>query len=323
MKEGQEKIYYVTAETFNAAKNSPHLEIFQRRASRCCCSPIASMSGWSATSPSSTAAPAVGGQGWPRPGQAGGRGEKRKPRRQPTNAKELIDKIKASLGERVKDVRVTHRLTDSPPAWSPTSSDPSGNLARPLKAAGQKAPDAKPILEINPNHPAVQRLGYEGKPLDDWAALLFEQGMLASRHWRRSGPVLPRREPMRLLRSVATLGTGCLAAILGRHAIACIAGDPVRQPLSLRASAAFCLGFLAGAHCSGLGAWTRRGAAAAGRCGHATHAAATHADPCPMPHPFGRRQAKTKKTGEQGGADQRFADFMIFSLSGLDVSYPF
>jgi len=76
-------------------------------------------------------------------------------------------------------VRVTHRLTDSPSCLVADEHDVSGNLARLLKAAGQKAPEAKPILEINPKHPAVQRLKYEESRFDDWAALLFEQAMLA------------------------------------------------------------------------------------------------------------------------------------------------
>ena len=74
---------------------------------------------------------------------------------------------------------MTHRLTDSTSCLVADEHDPSGNLARLLKAAGQKAPNAQPILEINPNHPAVQRLKYEESRFDDWAALLFEQAMLA------------------------------------------------------------------------------------------------------------------------------------------------
>ena len=93
--------------------------------------------------------------------------------------KELLEKVKASLGEKVKDVRVTFRLTDSPSCLVSDEYDPSGHLARLLKAAGQPAPDAKPILEINPHHPAVMRLKYEEARFDDWAALLFEQATLA------------------------------------------------------------------------------------------------------------------------------------------------
>ena len=93
--------------------------------------------------------------------------------------KELVDKIKTALGERVKEVRVTHRLTDSPACLVADEHDLSGNLARILKAAGQKSPESKPILEINPRHPVVLRLKYEEKRFADWAAVLFEQALLA------------------------------------------------------------------------------------------------------------------------------------------------
>jgi molecular chaperone HtpG len=93
--------------------------------------------------------------------------------------KELLEKVKASLGDKVKDVRVTYRLTDSPSCLVSDEHDPSGNLARLMKAAGQQAPNVKPILEINPHHPAVMRLKYEESRFDDWAALLFEQALLA------------------------------------------------------------------------------------------------------------------------------------------------
>ena len=93
--------------------------------------------------------------------------------------KDLIEKIKTTLGEKVKDVRVTHRLTDSPSCVVADEHDLGGNLARILKAAGQKAPEMKPILEINPKHPAVQRLKYEETHFADWAHLLLEQATLA------------------------------------------------------------------------------------------------------------------------------------------------
>jgi molecular chaperone HtpG len=93
--------------------------------------------------------------------------------------KELVEKIRATLGERVKDVRVTHRLTDSPACLVADEHDMGGNLARLLKAAGQKVPPSPPILEINPDHPVVQRLKYEEKRFDDWSAVLFDQALLA------------------------------------------------------------------------------------------------------------------------------------------------
>ncbi len=92
---------------------------------------------------------------------------------------ELTTKIKTALGGRVKDVRVTMRLTESPACLVADEHDIGGNLARILRSAGQKAPDSAPILEINPSHPIVLRLRREEKRFDDWAALLFEQALLA------------------------------------------------------------------------------------------------------------------------------------------------
>ena len=93
--------------------------------------------------------------------------------------KDLVEKIKTSLGERVKEVRVTHRLTDSPACLVADEHDLSGNLARLLKASGQKVPLAQPILEINPRHPVVLRLQKEERHFDDWASVLFDQALLA------------------------------------------------------------------------------------------------------------------------------------------------
>ena len=113
--------------------------------------------------------------------------------------KELLEKVKTSLGDKVKDVRVTYRLTDSPSCLVSDEHDPSGNLARMMKAAGQPMPATKPILEINPQHPAVMRLKYEESRFDDWAALLFEQATLAEggqllRERRQLLPLPPRHD---------------------------------------------------------------------------------------------------------------------------------
>jgi molecular chaperone HtpG len=105
--------------------------------------------------------------------------EKKEQEQEAGDFKELIEKIKASLGERVKEVRVTHRLTESPACLVADEHEMSGNLARLMKAAGQKAPASQPILEINPKHPVVLRLKYEDKKFDDWAAVLFDQALLA------------------------------------------------------------------------------------------------------------------------------------------------
>jgi molecular chaperone HtpG len=180
MKPEQEKIYYVTAETFNAAKNSPHLEVFRKkgievillsdRVDEWVVSHLSEFEGKQLVSV------AKGGLDL---GKLEDEAEKQEQAKDADEFKDLTDKIGKSLGDRVKEVRVTHRLTDSPACLVADEHDVSGNLSRILKAAGQSAPSAKPILEINPRHPVVLRLKYEDKKFDDWSAVLFEQALLA------------------------------------------------------------------------------------------------------------------------------------------------
>ena len=180
MKEGQEKIYFVTADTFNAAKNSPHLEIFRKkgievlllsdRVDEWVVGHLTEFDGKHLQSV------AKGGLDL---GKLEDEAEKKEVEKAADEYKDLIDKVKASLGDKVKDVRITHRLTDSPACLVADEHDPSGNLARLMKAAGQPMPSTRPILEINPQHPAVMRLKYEEARFADWAALLFEQATLA------------------------------------------------------------------------------------------------------------------------------------------------
>ena len=180
MKEGQEKIYYVTAETFNAAKNSPHLEIFRKkgievlllsdRVDEWALGYLTEFEG------KTLASVAKGGLDL---GKLEDEAEKQAQEKQADEFKDLIGKIKTSLGDRVKEVRVTHRLTDSPACLVADEHDIGGNLARMLKAAGQQAPVTQPILEINPQHPVVKRLRAEEGRFDDWTAVLFDQALLA------------------------------------------------------------------------------------------------------------------------------------------------
>ena len=93
--------------------------------------------------------------------------------------KELTEKIKEVLGEQVKDVRITLRLTESPACLVTETHDMSGNLERLLKSAGQKVTHTKPILEINPYHPMVERLKSEETHFADWSHILFDQALLA------------------------------------------------------------------------------------------------------------------------------------------------
>jgi molecular chaperone HtpG len=180
MKEGQERIYYVTAETFNAAKNSPHLEVFRKkgievllmsdRVDEWAMSYLTEFDG------KPLASVAKGGLDL---GKLEDEADKQAQEKEADEFRELTGKIKTSLAERVKEVRVTHRLTDSPACLVADEHDLSGNLARMLKAAGQTMPTSQPILEINPQHPVVLRLKSEEKRFDDWAAVLFDQALLA------------------------------------------------------------------------------------------------------------------------------------------------
>jgi len=180
MKEGQDKIYYVTAETFNAAKNSPHLEVFRRkgievlllsdRVDEWVVGHLTEFDGKPLVSV------AKGGLDL---GALEDEAERKAGETEATELGPLIERLKQSLGERVKDVRITRRLTDSPACLVSDEHDVGGNLARILKAAGQKAPDTKPILEINPKHPVVLRLESDTAHFDDWAAVLLDQALLA------------------------------------------------------------------------------------------------------------------------------------------------
>ncbi|MFC5512863.1 molecular chaperone HtpG [Massilia jejuensis] len=183
MKEGQDKIYYVTADNFNAAKNSPHLEIFRKkgvevllltdRVDEWMLSFLTEFDGKELTSV------AKGGLDL---GKLEDEAEKKEHEETETQYKDLVEKMKGALLEKAKDVRVTHRLTDSPACLVADEHELSANLVRMLKAAGQNAPDSKPILEINPNHPLVTRLKYEDASsprFADWSHILFDQAMLA------------------------------------------------------------------------------------------------------------------------------------------------
>ena len=180
MKEGQDKIYYVTAESYDTAKNSPHLEIFRKkgvevllltdRVDEWMLSFLSDFEGKELTSV------AKGGLDL---GQLEDEAEKKQHEETETEFKDLVEKMKTTLADKAKEVRVTFRLTDSPACLVADEHDMSGNLARMLKAAGQAAPASKPILEINPHHPLVQRLKYEEARFGDWSHILFDQALLA------------------------------------------------------------------------------------------------------------------------------------------------
>ncbi len=180
MKEGQDKIYFVTAETFLAAKNSPHLEVFRKkgievlllsdRVDEWVVSNLTEFEGKSLVSV------AKGGLDL---GKLEDEADKKEQESAEGEYKDLMKKIQDTLGDKVKEVRVTYRLTDSPSCLVSDEQDMSAHLSRLLKAAGQNAPGTKPILEINPKHPLVQKLKYEEARFGDWVGLLFDQALLA------------------------------------------------------------------------------------------------------------------------------------------------
>jgi molecular chaperone HtpG len=180
MKEGQEKIYYVTADTLKAARSSPHLEIFRKKGIEVLLLSdrvdewlVANLTEFEGKPMQSVA------KGSLDLGKLEDEAEKKEQEKEADEYKDLTEKIKGVLGENVKDVRVTLRLTESPACLVADAHDMGGNLERLLKSAGQKVSHAKPILEINPYHPMIQRLKGEEAHFDDWSHILFDQALLA------------------------------------------------------------------------------------------------------------------------------------------------
>ena len=180
MKEGQDKIYFVTAETFLAAKNSPHLEIFRKRGVEVLLL-SERVDEWLVGNLPEHEGKALASvaKGELDLSKLQTEDEKKEQQKQASEHRALVAKLKDALGDKVKDVRVTSRLTQSPSCLVADEHDMGGNLSRILKAAGQKAPLAKPILEINPGHPMVRRLEEEKARFSDWSNLLFDQALLA------------------------------------------------------------------------------------------------------------------------------------------------
>ena len=179
MKEGQDAIYYITADTLAAAKNSPQLEIFRKKgievllmADRVDEWALNYLHEFDGTPLQSVAKGAVD------LGKLQDEDEKKAAEEAQTQFKPMLDKLKEVLKDKAKDVRATTRLVDSPACLVVQDGDMSTQLARMLKQAGQPAPEVKPILEINAQHPLVKKL--EGSDhFDDLAHILFDQALLA------------------------------------------------------------------------------------------------------------------------------------------------
>jgi molecular chaperone HtpG len=182
MKEKQSAIYYITADGFAAARNSPHLEIFRKlgievllmhnRIDEWVVSSLTEFEGKPLQSI------AKGGLDLSALGDEAATQEEE---RQEAEHKGLVERMEKALSERASAVRVTHRLTDSPACLVSDEHGMSTNLERMLKAAGQNVPTSKPILEINPGHPIVRRLHDESdeRRFADWSQILFDQATLA------------------------------------------------------------------------------------------------------------------------------------------------
>jgi molecular chaperone HtpG len=180
MKEGQEKIYYVTADSLAAARNSPHLELFRRKGIEVLLL-VDRIDEWMLgflPEFEGKALVSVARGDLELDGLAD-EAEKEQADRSAEEHKALVAKLREALGERVKDVRVTRRLTESASCLVSDEGEISAHLERLLKQAGQKAPPRKPILEINPGHALVARIEADPDGIQDWAMLLYEQALLA------------------------------------------------------------------------------------------------------------------------------------------------
>ncbi|TDJ25448.1 MAG: molecular chaperone HtpG [Gammaproteobacteria bacterium] len=180
MQKEQDKIYYIAADSHAAAKNSPHLEIFKKKGIE-----VLLLSDrvdeWLTSNLTEFEGKKL---------QSVAKGEldlgkdeasEKKLEEKAKSSEKLVKRMKKTLGDRVEDVRVTNRLTDSPACIVLHEHDMAMHMQRILKEAGHAMPGSKPILEINPDHPIVKKLGGEKskKKFDDWSDILFDQAILA------------------------------------------------------------------------------------------------------------------------------------------------
>jgi molecular chaperone HtpG len=179
MKEGQEAIYYITADTLAAAKNSPQLEVFRKkgievllmtdRVDEWALNYLTEFGGMPLQSVARGAVDL---------GKLQDEAEKKAAEEAAETFKPVLARLKEVLKDKAQDVRVTTRLVDSPACLVVTDSGMSMQLARMLKQAGQKVPEVKPVLEVNAGHPLVKKLDGSAN-FDDLAHILFDQALLA------------------------------------------------------------------------------------------------------------------------------------------------
>jgi molecular chaperone HtpG len=182
MKEGQDKIYYVVAESFNTAKRSPHIEVFRKKgievlllSDRIDDWLVSHLSDFDGKQFQDIA------KGQLDLGGVEGEAEKKQQEEVAEQFKDLVARVKSNLEERVEDVRVTHRLTDSPACLVVGEYDMGAQMRRIMEAAGQAMPESKPTLELNPEHPLVEKLNNEtnDERFTDLASIILDQALLA------------------------------------------------------------------------------------------------------------------------------------------------
>lgn len=179
MKDGQKAIYYLTAENLAAAKNSPQLELFKKKGievilmtSRVDEWAMNFLHEFEGTPLQNIAKGAVD------LGDLQDEAEKEEAKKAEENLKPVVDKLKTALGDRAKDVQVSTRLVDSPACLVVGEGELTPQMVQMLKQMGQEVPDIKPTLEVNPNHPLIQKLE-TSEQFDDLAQVIFDQALLA------------------------------------------------------------------------------------------------------------------------------------------------
>ncbi|OCG44806.1 molecular chaperone HtpG [Gilliamella sp. Choc5-1] len=183
MQDGQEKIYYITADSYGAAKNSPHLELFRKkgievlllsdRIDEWMMSNLTEFDGkqFQSISKSDESIEKLADQ------------DTEEQKQVEKELEPFIERVKTALGDKVKEVKLTHRLTDTPAIVTTAADEMSTQMAKLFAAAGQKAPEIKYTFEINPDHKLVKRIAdtQDESAFNDWVELLLDQALLAEK----------------------------------------------------------------------------------------------------------------------------------------------
>jgi molecular chaperone HtpG len=180
MPEKQKEIFYITADNYNAANSSPHLEIFRKNDIEVLLlsDPVDEWFVSHLTEYEGKTLKSIA-KGDLDIDDLKTKESKEEIEKKEEAMKPLVEKFKAILEDQVKDVKISDRLVDSPSCLVADAYDMGGNMERILQAIGQDAPSSKPILEINPEHPIVKQIDADGDQVEEWAKLLFDQAALA------------------------------------------------------------------------------------------------------------------------------------------------